>query len=320
MIALWNRWVAAACATERGTSQAIFRVFVGSVLFADAAHVLFVGALDPLFRPVADGGFAPATRPHELFALFGGPSVEVVTGLVWLSLILAGMLAVGLAGRVPAFALLQIRMALLTLPIDIHGGYDRLLHNALWLLVLANSTATLSAWCRLRTGRWTSDRLVFAFPRHFAILQLVVLYTFTGLIKVGPGWDAPHEAVYRLMHVTAYSRWDLTWTAFLYPVLQVATVVTHYWEVTFGVVGVAYAAQQGWLGDRLRALALRFDLRLLYATFGIAFHLGLFVLVDVGPFSLATLGFYAAFLSPDEWERLAARLTRRGRRARPAPG
>jgi len=319
VIGLWSRFVGAACATERGTSLALFRVFVGGVLLADAIHVLYVGALDPLFRPVADGGFAPARHASALFDLFGGASIDVVTGMMWACVLLAALLAAGVAGRIPAFALLQIRLALLTLPIDITGGYDRLLNNALWLLVLANSTATLSVWCRLRTKRWTSDREVFAFPRHFAILQLVVLYTFTGLIKGGAGWDAPHDAVYRLLHITAYSRWDLTWTASLYPVLQVATVVTHYWEITFGLVGAAYVAQQGWLGDRARAFALRFDLRWVYATFGVAFHVGLFVLVDVGPFSLATLGYYAAFLSPAEWERLGA-LIRRGRPVRPAPG
>ena len=68
------------------------------------------------------------------------------------------VLAIGAAGRVPALALLQMRLAMASLTIDLGGGYDRMLNNALWLLVLANSTATLSAACRARTGRWTSDR------------------------------------------------------------------------------------------------------------------------------------------------------------------
>ena len=64
-------------------------------------------------------------------------------------------------------------------------GDDRLLTNALWLLVLSRSTATLSLDCRLRTGQWVSSVLVPAWPRYLALYQLVLVYGTTGLQKLG---------------------------------------------------------------------------------------------------------------------------------------
>jgi hypothetical protein len=313
VIRLWNRWVEACTRTERGTSMALFRIAIGTVLFVDTAYILYSGALDPLYRPYAEGGFAPVRNPYPLIELLGGPSIALVHALSWTALVLAGLLALGVAGRVPALGILQIRLALHSLPVDIGGGYDRMLENGLWLLVIAGGTATLSVACRMRSGRWTSDREVFAFPRHFAILQLVVLYTFTGLVKGDTGWKAPYEAVFRTLQDTTHSYWDLVWVSDFFVLTQIATVTTHWWEMTFAVAGLAYGARLGWFGERVLRWARRFDLRIPYIVVGLGLHVGLFVAVNVATFSPVTLAFYIAFLDPDEWSRLGAWIRRRGR-------
>ena len=90
--------------------------------------------------------------------------------------------------------------------------------------------------------------------------------------------------------------------------MQIATRVTHWWEMTFGVAGLAYAAHQGWLGDAAGRWIRRFDLRIPYVALGLFFHVGLWVSVNIGTFSAVTLAFYVAFLSPQEWSRLARRV------------
>jgi hypothetical protein len=312
MIRLWNRWVDACARREVGTTLALFRIWVGVLIAYDAARLLWAGILDPLYVPIAEGGLATVARPHVLLGLLGGATGDLVTGMTVAIVALGVVLATGLAGRLPALLLLVLLLAIKTVPINIYAGFDRLVENGLWILVLADSTATLSLACWRRGGTWTSDRTVLAFPRHFLVLQLVVLYVFTGLKKEGSAWEAPYEAVYRILQQAHHARWDLAWTADLYPVMQAMTWTTQWWEITFWVVGLAYLARQGFAGDRLQRGARRFDLRIPYLLIGVGFHVGLWVSLDVGIFSPATLAYYIAFIDPSEWARLGSKLRRLG--------
>ena len=48
-----------------------------------------------------------------------------------------------------------------------------------------------------------------------------------------------------------------------------------------------------------------------FALFGISMHLGIEVLLNMGPFSWIALTFHMALWRPEEFERLASRLRRR---------
>lgn len=304
---VWRAWVDACGRGEIGTSFALFRIALGATLAVDAARLLASGVVDPLFVPRSAGGLAPARRLHPLVEFLGGASAEVATGLWWGVLLGAAGVAVGFLPRASALVALQCRLALVSIPLNIWGGYDRLLHNGLWLVVLGGGAATLSVACRLQTGRWTSERPSLAFPRHLAVFQLVVLYTFTGWIKVGAAWRAPFEAVYRLMHQDAYrAAWDLAPTAAaLGPLLGAAGVATLVFERTFPVFALAHLAHVGVLGERLRRGFATLRVRPLYLGFGVGLHVVLWVAFDVGTFSPATLAFYCCAVSPAEWGRVA---------------
>src|SRR5262249_45989543 len=144
------------------------------------------------------------------------------------------LLALGLGGRVTALVVAQSYLAVSQLNPLCCAGDDRLLSNALWLLVLSRSTVTLSLDCRLRTGRWVSDEPVPAWPRYLAIVQLVLVYGATGLQKMGIDWlpGGGFAALYYILQEPAWVRWDMSWLAWVFPLTQIATAVAWFFEVS----------------------------------------------------------------------------------------
>ncbi len=58
---------------------------------------------------------------------------------------------------------------------------------------------------------------------------------------------------------------------------------------------------------RLARWSRKIRLRELYAAVGLAFHVVVLVTMEVGPFSLVSLAWYAAVVHPWEWDRLLRR-------------
>jgi hypothetical protein len=91
----------------------------------------------------------------------------------------------------------------------------------------------------------------------------------------------------------------------VFPLTQAATVVTWWWEVTAPVWLLAWVASLhdggGWWARTLRRLRVRW----VYLGLGLVFHLGIAALLEIGPFSWASLALYPCFVHPWEWRRLA---------------
>ncbi|MFT5684627.1 MAG: hypothetical protein ACI8RZ_005571 [Myxococcota bacterium] len=311
MISLWLRWVRFWSTVEAPQTMAVVRIVVGLIIAVDFALMLSAGIIDPLYVPIAEGGFAPGSGGPWL-ALLGGPSTATAYGLTITAMVSAGLLCVGLGGRLTAFVLLQVLITFHGLPIDIGGGYDRLILNMVFLLMLSRSTATLSIDCRLRTGSWHSTAPIMAFPRYLMVAQLVVMYVMTGLHKTGPSWESPYPAVYRALLRPTYARWEASWMGDLYPLTQLGTWAAWWWEVSFVVLGLWFVARRGVLGTGAHALAKRIDLRIPYLGIGLLMHMTLWVMMNIGPFSAITLSYYLAFIEPEEW-------TKRRNTPEPAP-
>ncbi len=296
----WGRWAKICARKETGTTLALFRIAIGAILTLNLGTHLAGEVLDPLFVPLTEGGLARLEKdPHPLVDLLGGHSRGAVLTLGWAAFGLAALLTVGLGGRVTALLALQAMVALHTLHYKIGGGYDRLLINALVYLVVAESTATLSLDCRLRRGAWTSDKLVASWPRYLLVLQIVLVYTTTGIAKVGHGWKAPFDGVYRSLLRVNYVRGEFYWVADWFWLTQIQTVVAKWWEETFFVLGIWWMAKEGWVGDRARRAADRFDLRWPYLGLGVAMHVTLMATMVLGPFGSASMAYYLAFRTPD---------------------
>lgn len=321
----WRRFVAMLSQQEGGASLALFRICIGLCVLYTFGLVLALDLPTLLWVDKAMGGYRSLGDGPLLVSWLGGPQPTVVHAL------LAGTLAAGLAltlgvgSRVAAFVALQGTLALTWTNGHAGGSYDDLLTNALWLLVLARSDATLSLSCRLRTGAWTSAQQVSSWPRWLAVLQLVVMYASTGSQKLSAHWlpGGDLAALYYILQQPSWQRWDMRWIAGFFPLTQAATLLTWLWEISSPLVLLGFwarrvpAAAVGWRG-RVAPLLRRFDPRLLLCAVGIPMHLTTLVLMEVGPFSLISLSYYWCLFHPDELQRLLGRL-RRGQ-APPQPG
>ncbi len=305
------RWLDAVVARrEQGTALALFRVACGLCVLNIIVPMVLTGVHRIVLVDLAHGGYH-SNKANWLMSLLGGPTPSGVLLLCGL-LTLGGLaMVLGAGGRLTNLATNQLLIALFTLNPGAGGGHDRLLTNAIWLLVLGNSTATLSLDSRLRRGRWISDTLVAAWPRHLATLQVVVVYTATGLQKVGVDWWpwGGLTAIYKSLLMPNWRRFDMSWVGHVFPLTQLATIGTLIFEIGAPILLLA-----AWYRDtrtrpgRLRALLNRIDPRWIWGLSGVGLHMGIHLFMNVGPFSWVTMSYYFCWWSPDEWAALARRL------------
>ncbi|MEM7156901.1 MAG: HTTM domain-containing protein [Myxococcota bacterium] len=298
---VWRAWVQLMSTRERGTSLARFRIAVGVVILYSLLSMVLGDMVEVMWVDAEYGGLIPTDTSHWLVATLGGRTPTVAWTLVGSGLALATAMVLGLGGRITVFATLQVYYALATAGSTLTGGYDTLITNALWLLVFADTTATLSLDCRLRTKRWRSDRLVMAWPRYLVIAQLIVVYGCTGLYKLSPVWTPGGDlsALYWVFQEPTWRRFDMSFTADVFWATQFMTGVTWWWEVLaplmFLVYWFRYTADRG---GRLRGWVNRYDLRKPWAAIGVSLHLGILVLLNVGPFSPISLAYYLCLIPP----------------------
>lgn len=309
----WRAWAALCNQREPALALALFRIAVGTVLAGTLLSVVFEGTVEALWVDAAHGGIFPSPRRTVLVDLLGGPTPPVVWGLVWTAVAAAFCTAVGAFGRLSPLVAVQAYAALY--PTSINASSDWLIANGLWLLVLADATATLSVDAKLRHGRFVRDDVtVMAWPRYLAIFQLVCVYAFAGFEKIGEGWTFAegYTAIYNVLQRPDRARFELGFLPSLYPVTQAMTFVSVYWEMSAPLLLLFYYYRATPArGGRLRSFVLRHDVRLWFLAFGVLFHLGIAATLHVGPFSYIALSFYFCFLHPDELRALWRRALRR---------
>ena len=305
-------WVDLFDTREAGTSLAAFRVLVASVVLYSLLSIAAADLVDVLWVDVTHGGYRPLGRGNWLMDLTGGPTPANVWRMWWLALGADLMLLIGLLGRLSALVTLQAYIALCTLNGNASGGYDGLIMNALWLLVLGSCSATLSVDCRVRRGRFTSLAPIPAWPRYLAIFQLAVMYTATGLQKLSHTWTpmGGYTALHWVFQDPTWLRvYPVPHVEYLQPLLRIGTAVTWHWEQLSPLLLIyLYYRHTRERPGRLRALFLRHDLRALWALVGLSLHIGILVALNVGPFSWSSMAYYVCLVRPDEWSKLRAGL------------
>ncbi len=298
---LWSSWVTLLSTREHGISLARFRIAVGLVILYSILSMVAADLVEVMWVDAKYGGLQSLSSRHWLAELLGGRTPTTAWLLVGGGLLSGALLALGLGGRFTALCALQFYYAINTAKPTLAGGYDTLVTNALWILVFAHSTATLSLDCRLRTGRWTSERTVLAWPRYLLILQLIVVYGTTGLYKLSPVWTpgGDYSALYWVFQEPTWRRFDMAWIASVFPLTQMFTATTWWWEVLSPLLLVVYWARHtAERGGRVRRVLNRFDLRKPWAAIGISMHLGIMMLINVGPFSPISLSYYLCLIPP----------------------
>jgi Vitamin K-dependent gamma-carboxylase len=319
--AWWTKWVSVLATREGGQSLAAVRVIAGLAVLSTLLPIALTDMVPLLWLGVADGGYRNvANVPWRVEAL-GGQTPPVVWGLVIAGNLAGVSLALGLRSRMAALIAGQSIIAVTWLNGHAGGSHDALITNLLWLLVLADAGATCSLDCRMRSGRWVSDRQVAAWPRWLLVVQLVLMYASTGSQKLSAHWvpGGNLSALYYILQQPTWQRVDMQWLAPLFPLTQALTAATWFFEVTAPLLLVWFWARRSPSGP-LRRLLLLLRWRGLFASVGIGMHIGIWMTMEVGPFTWISLAFYPALVHPDEWRRALSwfRQVRAGRRQSPA--
>ncbi len=305
---LWTRIADRIGHKEPATALALFRIAVGVALLYTLVPMVLDDVVRVLWMDRPYGGFRVLNPDNWLVDLLGGPTDAAVTILVGLGILCGLLLIIGFGSRITPLLALQVLIALFALNPGTGGGHDRLHTNALWLLVLAPSTATLSLDAKLFSDAkaWIDPRPVAAWPRYVAIFQLVLVYCTTGLQKLGQEWMpwGDFSALYYALLAPSWQRYDMSWLGHpaAYFATQVGTALTWTWETCAPIWLLAFwfRATSDRPG-RLRRLFNRLDVRAWWALFGVALHLVLWLTMNLGPFSIVTLSFYLCLWHPDEY-------------------
>lgn len=287
MARLWS-WIDE---REPVTTLALFRIAIGLIVVSTVLDVWLSGAAPLLWYPAEDGGIG-GMRPDWRVALLGGPSVESARTLS-LFVALSGLaLSLGLLTRLSALVAGQSFIALASLQPGTDGGHDRLITNALWLLVLSPAGRSLSLDGRLWRGTWTDPAPRVAWPRRLLAWQLVVTYGVTGWQKLGAEWWpwGGYTAVYRSLLQPAWARFDLApWLGYLFPITQLMTAITMLWECGFPVIVL------WWWARRRHHPFGRWPVRAILLGTGLLMHGILLLTANLGPFPLVTVAYYLCF-------------------------
>ncbi|HRX83860.1 MAG TPA: HTTM domain-containing protein, partial [Phycisphaerae bacterium] len=276
MIARWNRFIGLFRRTEPGDSLAVARIACGLCVLWTIGSMVSAGLVQVLWLDAAHGGYRERVGVNWLVALLGGPEPAVVWTLVIGGLLGGAALVAGIAGRVAALVAGQALTALVFLNSQAAGSYDLMLTNALWILVLSRSTATLSLACRLRRGAWRSAVEVPAWPRYLLLIQLVAIYFSTGIQKLSNCWTPAggFSALYYILQQPSWQRGDMRWIAHVYPLTQFGTALAWIWELTCPLLllAVYFRATPNRTG-RLRRLFARIHYIPVFVAIGVTMHL-----------------------------------------------
>jgi hypothetical protein len=161
----------------------------------------------------------------------------------------------------------------------------------------AHQVATVLLFCLLwaPTGQvWSVDALrrpdvrrpVPAWPLWLMRVQVAIIYLSSGLHKFAyPMWR-DGSAVHWAMNLNAFHRFPWPWPASLAPLEAFLTWSTLFFELTFWVF-VLFRQTRPWI-----LLA------------GIGLHLGLFLSLELGPFSPLMIVSYLCYLAPETTKKL----------------
>jgi hypothetical protein len=309
------RWVALWDRREGPESLALLRVLVPLVILLDFLAALGLGLLPGLWAPPPHGlGWAGVTDAAPPLTRLLGASPRTAWLVVGLAVLGAVLLLVGLFHRAGALCLALGSAELARLAPDGERAIDVLLRIAVIVLAFSRADAcwSVSAWLRARSGRPPLLEIP-AWPRQLLFLQLVWVYFSAAHNRGGAAWWPSGElsAIANVLSDPHYARFAPGWTAAVFPLTQLSTALTMVFE--FGaplLVPLTLLDRRHVDGGVAGRLVRRFRLRYVYLGLGALLHLGIWLTLRLGIFSLGMLSLYAVLLEPSEIRAAIARFGR----------
>ena len=302
----------------RAERLAFMRILLGLALITDQLFQLLPN-FDEFFGP---GGVAPAGL-HDRYQLrhwrwtmlfFNTDDPHVLYPAFALWVLATALLLVGWRTRLMNVVVWLLTMCWVNRNPNILNGGDDTMQVALFLLMLSPSGKALSldSWLRRRRAPGPpGPGYTVAWPVRVIQIQLCLIYLSTGLVKLkgeGPGpfkgtwWDGTsihYVFNYLIMSRRSYVQWP---GPLPFWVTAPMTYLSVWWEVLFTPL-VTNRWTRKWT-----------------LWFGVLFHLGIWLTIEVGWFTFYTWVFYAVWVPDSFWKRLddwRARRSRAGAAAAP---
>ncbi len=276
----WPWWTAPVPA-ER---LAALRIGVAAVMLADLLFTLW-----PWFGDLFGSGslgdpdaFPPSGWHWSL--LRGVGDARLLTGAMLLWTAASVGLLLGCWTRLSAVVAWLLAVSFSNINPAITNAGDEVRNIMLFYMMLCPCGA---AWSLDRRRRGDSGpALVWPWPLRLLFVQMMLIYFVNGACKLlGPQWRGGDSLYYVLADLTL-TRWSLAQLPVAHGLTRLLTWTVLAWEVSFPLL-----AALRW--TRPAALA-----------FGVLFHIGIFVFLELGMFAPYMLCLYLPLLP---WERTAAR-------------
>jgi len=303
-VAFWDR-------REPPTTLALVRILVAAVLLADLLQSRTYGLVEAIWGPPPEGlGWGGVGNAASAAGRWFGASNDTAWLLWWTGVISSLCLIAGFLSRISAVVLALTWAQLGWMSPDSDRGIDFLLRAVLMVLAASQCHArwSVDAWLRRRFGRPFPDE-VPAWPRYLLLLQLVWVYFSAGHNKTDGAWG-PLEGYSALANILTdphFARFDPSWIAPLYPLLQIATALTMVFELGSPLMlPLTYWSATRDRPGFLRRWANRLRLRWVWIFLGINFHIGIGVTMRLGIFPWGMMALFPVLFHPEELIRAEA--------------
>jgi hypothetical protein len=264
---LWDRfWFEADCVPQMRLFRSVFAILLFCCYLVRTLDLnLFYSDGGLLVGSSVGDVYSTAFRP-SLFLLFPGQTfLWVANGVFLLSLL---SLAAGFLPRISALLALILHVSFLHRNLGVHYGADTI--STFFLLYLCGADYRAAA----RDLRSSLGSMVF----RLAQIQVCVIYAYSGLYKLrGLAWWRG-EGVWDALANSQMARWDFSWLSHFPLVLTAMSFLSLFWEVYFPVLV--------WVKP------VRYPL----LVFGVLFHLGIAVSINIPFFGLLMIILYILFL------------------------
>lgn len=290
----------------RAEGLALTRILLGICLVTDQL-VQYLPYLDIFYGPE---GVAP-TGVHDEWLLsvwrwtilpFHTDNMLVINTLFWLRFAASICFLFGWKTRTMTVIVYLLSLAFINRNPALRNGGDDTLMVALFLLLFAPSGKALSLdrwlWLRKQDSEHAQQpAMIDPWPVGLLQIQLCIIYFTTGLAKlvrseelfVGTWWEG--SSVHYVLNYITMSRFSYAQLPLPFWFTATATYLAVWWEVLF-IPLVMYKRTRLWT-----------------LLFGILFHLGIFLTLEVGWFGFYTMSLYGVWLPDSFWQWIRKRKT-----------
>lgn len=239
--------------------------------------------------------------------LFNTDHLPTVAVLFWLRVACTAALLVGFYTRLMNVLVWFLTYCFINRNPTLRNGADDVLMVGLFLLMLAPSGRAFSIDQWLRRRRLPPEQqseavYIPAWPVRLIQIQVCMIYLTTGLAKLirvawdGDGWFAgtwwEGSSLHYVLCDTTMSRWSFAQLPLPFWVTAGLTYAAVWWETLFPLF-------MFWRWSRILAL-----------WFGVLFHLGIFLTIEIGWFSFYTVSLYGVWVPGEFWDRLFRKVER----------